>query len=653
MLEKIFIVTGFVASGLIVLAVTPWVMKLAGAVGAIDLPDERKVHKRPMPRLGGVAIAIGFFSSIGLIWIFWGSALPDIWIFQSDGIVLFVALLFVLGLGFWDDRAAMGPGGKFVVQFLLATAVYLAGFRISSVTHPFEPGLMNLGFFDYPVTVVWIVGVTNAINLIDGLDGLASGVACIASLTIGTIAFMSDDLGTVIIAAVLAGSLLGFLRYNFNPARIFLGDSGSLFLGFFLAVVSMRSSTKGSSAFALLVPLLALGLPIMDTLLSMIRRFLSSVLRQESSSGSTLRRLRTVFLPDRSHIHHKLIAQGLSHRTSVVVLYTVSLTLGIGAFLITVVNSFEASLVLGVIAVAIVVGVRQLRYREMSLLRNGTLLPFYEFDLVNRRMFLVFLDVGFVVAAFTAAFHLADFDSAVSVSNKDVVRILGVVCGLQILSMHLLGAYKGTLRQPGVGDALRITKAVAVAVVMTGIIGVWTELIPSLTWRLLVLDFYILLTLVLGLRLSFRVLRHIARPHEAPVGRRTIIYGAGINGRLMLEKMLSGGMPGVHPVGFLDDDPNLERRTLNGHPVYGGHWRLELLINRMGINEIFITTENIKPEILKRLRSTAVRKGISLKRFTIQSEETIHESAHSLRSVANFEMNHGTKKEHPTSRALR
>ncbi len=194
--------------------------------------------------LGGLAIYASFFLSL-VLYIFIDPALhPFSSMHLHTGVMLAVSLTLVLILGIWDDLRQLTPGLKFFFQCLAAAIVYFAGFRISFITHPFNQSILDLGIFTFPATILWIVGITNAFNLIDGLDGLASGVAFIVSLTICMISFMKQDMATAMTALLLAGAVLGFLRYNFNGAKIFLGDSGSLFLGFALAILSMQSSTK-------------------------------------------------------------------------------------------------------------------------------------------------------------------------------------------------------------------------------------------------------------------------------------------------------------------------------------------------------------------------------------------------------------------------
>jgi UDP-GlcNAc:undecaprenyl-phosphate GlcNAc-1-phosphate transferase len=264
------------------------------------------------------------------------------------------AVLFVLGL--IDDLLGVGYAGKFSVQFVAAIAVWIAGFRIEVLALGSPTQMWHLGWLSLPLTVLWIVGVTNAVNLIDGLDGLAAGTALITTTGVAAIAIVSGQTGFVAMSASLVGALLGFLPYNFNPARIFLGDSGSMFLGFVLAVISIKSNQKGSTAVATLAPLLVIGFPILDTGLALIRR--SWTIGHDGIRLGSVRyvaaNLNRLFLPDRGHIHHRLLDIGLSQRKAVLTLYGLAALLAGVAFVDVISNSrFVGLLLAGVIAATV------------------------------------------------------------------------------------------------------------------------------------------------------------------------------------------------------------------------------------------------------------------------------------------------------------
>lgn len=345
----------FLGSLVLALALTPLVAMLARAVGAVDSVGEsnRRVHVVATPRLGGLAIVVAFYAPL-LALLFVDSSVGRL--FAEDPPMVLGLLLGGLGitcLGIYDDIFGANAAKKFSIQFAVAIALYLIGFRIDIVSTPFGPPVV-LGVLAAPITCLWIVGIINAINLIDGLDGLASGVAFLAGATTLVVALVSGQILMTLFMACLTGALLGFLVYNFNPAKIFMGDTGSMFLGFVLAVTTVQTNSKSQATVALLVPVLALGLPIMDTTLAMTRRFLTG---------------RQLFSADRGHLHHRLLDRGLSHRTSVLVMYGVSVMLCLAA--LAIVASSRVSAALGALLAALTVSVVLVRWLHDS--SSGTL----------------------------------------------------------------------------------------------------------------------------------------------------------------------------------------------------------------------------------------------------------------------------------------
>ena len=318
------------------LIATPLVSRLAVKINALDLPGERKLHRQPIPRLGGIAIYLAYVVALNT-----GLLLSDhlLNLFEKS-LRSWLGLLFggsiVLALGIVDDIYELRPRTKLIFQVLAGLVVYGAGLQVTKLANPFD-GVLVLDWLSLPVTLLWIVGITNAMNLIDGLDGLASGVALIITATILVISIMSGQMGVAAISSILCGSTLGFLRYNFNPARIFMGDSGSMFLGFTLAVISLQGTQKSTTAMAIFIPILFFGLPIADTIFAVWRRLGR---RPTAASKGGWR----VFNADREHIHHKLINLGLSHRSAVLILYLVTVGLSVVALFITAARSEAAAI---------------------------------------------------------------------------------------------------------------------------------------------------------------------------------------------------------------------------------------------------------------------------------------------------------------------
>ena len=335
-----YIVIGTIIAAFAVAAVlsyffTPPVKNFAHKVGAIDVPkDARRMHKKPIPRLGGLAIYGGFLCSI----LIFG---------QLDETMLCVLLgaAIIVALGIFDDVLALGAKLKFVVQIVAAAIpVCIGDLQIGLFTNlnPLsDTPFVHLGILAVPVTIIWIVGITNAVNLIDGLDGLAVGVSSIAAITMLAVALLTGNMPIAITMAALAGACIGFMPYNLNPAKIFMGDTGSTFLGYMLATVSIMGLFKFYAVISFAVPFLILGLPIFDTANAIIRRVAAG---------------RSPMSPDRGHVHHKLIDMGFNQKQAVAILYAISATLGLTAVVLTSSGEVKAIVLLLAVLAAILVG---------------------------------------------------------------------------------------------------------------------------------------------------------------------------------------------------------------------------------------------------------------------------------------------------------
>lgn len=288
---------------------TPVVKIFASKIKALDIPNDRKIHILPVPRLGGLAIYIGFLVAIFSALFLSKASGVNLDFRMLSGILLGSTLL--LAVGILDDVKNLRPTTKLIWQIAATLIVILFGVEISFVSNPFN-GIWPIGIFAIPLTLLWVVGITNAINLIDGLDGLAAGVTAISAFTLFFVALRTHQLGAAILLLALFGVALGFLRYNFFPASIFLGDSGSMFLGFILATSSIVGVLKTTLVVALIVPVLILGVPIFDTLFAIGRR---------------IRRGRHPFEADDKHIHHLLLRAGFNKREAVLAIYIACLLL--------------------------------------------------------------------------------------------------------------------------------------------------------------------------------------------------------------------------------------------------------------------------------------------------------------------------------------
>jgi UDP-GlcNAc:undecaprenyl-phosphate/decaprenyl-phosphate GlcNAc-1-phosphate transferase len=306
--------------------ITPIVKKLAFRLGATDSPDKRKVHEKVMPRMGGLAIYITFL--IGLI--ISNPDSPYHWAIITGSVIIILT-------GILDDIYNLAARVKLVSQIAAALVVVVwGGIDVDFINLPFD-GKLQFGVLSVPITILWIVGVTNAINLIDGLDGLAAGVSSIALISISGMAIVMGDVYVMTIGFILLASTLGFLVYNFHPAKIFMGDTGALFLGYMIAVLSLLGF-KNVTFISFIVPIIILGVPMTDTLFAIIRRLVNKT---------------PLAAPDKSHLHHRLLDHGFTHRQTVLLIYAISALFGLTGFIFSFTTMWGSMLILLVIILSI------------------------------------------------------------------------------------------------------------------------------------------------------------------------------------------------------------------------------------------------------------------------------------------------------------
>ena len=328
-------IKAFVAGLVVCYVLTPLIRRLAVRVGAVDRPDQRKVHKGLIPRMGGLAIYLGFVVAV---------LLTDMEM-NREMIGLLVGGTFIVLVGIIDDIYQIPAKYKLLGQIAAACILVLFGIKIKWLVYPGSGEYFYMDSFSVPATILWVVSMTNALNLIDGLDGLAAGVAAIASVTVFIVAVHSEFYPVAIMMAALAGANFAFIKYNFNPATVFMGDTGSMFVGYMMAAIAVFGVVKSAAAAALLVPAVALGLPIIDTFLAIVRRY---------SHG------RPIFKPDRGHLHHRLLEAGFSHKQAVLLLYLVSIALSAGALIFTKGSGFWGLGFVGLVVAAVFIGAKKI-----------------------------------------------------------------------------------------------------------------------------------------------------------------------------------------------------------------------------------------------------------------------------------------------------
>jgi UDP-GlcNAc:undecaprenyl-phosphate GlcNAc-1-phosphate transferase len=541
--------------------------------GGVTQPREDRWNKRPVPSLGGIGIFLAFSGSllatagflIGWDEIPWG---------------MLAGSLLMFGLGLYDDLVHMTPPAKLVGQILAATLVIFQGYT----TNFFTPRLANHILAQIPnilLTYLWLVGISNAINLLDNMDGLAAGIALVAAGFLGYFAWTSGNSGLLIISLTLAGSVLGFLVFNFPPASIFMGDSGSLFLGFTLAVVAIARQPRASNIFAVMgVPTLMFLLPILDTTFVTITRLLRG---QSPAQGG------------RDHTSHRLIAFGLSERQAVLTLYTVAVITGVVGILIERLQYWLSLVLVPILVVSLALltaylgGLKVVTAPDQK--PRGTITRLMLELTYKRRLLEILLDF-FLIGI---AYYLAFFTRYGLSMNDDTWNLylatLPVAYGGAYLSFFLFGVYRGVWRYVGVGDLLNYLKAALGSVALAAGAIFLLPGFPDYSSLLPVLFGVYLFIGLAASRSSFKILDQAYARQVHAQEQRILICGAGDAGEMAVRWISMNPQLGYRPVGFLDDDPFKAGRVIHGVEILGRLDQLDDVIKSKQVDGVIIAMQ--------------------------------------------------------------
>lgn len=592
---------------------SPAIRRVAFHIGAVDLPGERKVHSVPIPRIGGVVIALSFAGTLAAAWglghlnsSWLALDLSLWWPVLGGGVIVFLG-------GVLDDVRPLPAWGKFLIQAVGALVAIGFGVRIDHMSI-FGSDLIDLGLLALPLTFLWIVGITNAFNLMDGLDGLAVGLGSIAAGTCATLFLLRGESQDAIVLIVVLGALLGFLPHNFNPARMYLGDSGSLLIGYMLAVTAIIGTQKTATTLAVFVPLLILGLPLIDTLFSMLRRFKGSpgnIGHGKNPQASWRRAFTRMFEADQGHFHHRLMAMGLSHRNAVLTLYAVATGLSSFAILSVLAEYRNVGIILLAVLLATAIGIGKLDYRDLDPLQVRRLLRWYVTFAFDRRFLLGFLDLVLITFAYWAAFLLkfqdARLTDELTVWYKNSFPLVLIV---QFICLYLFGLYRGVWRAMGVGDLVKVALAVAAAATISYSLVVIREP-PVGTISFFVIDLLLLGLFAGGIRSAYRLLDY-SHQRDVGHGETALIYGAGRGGQLVLRELLRNTIPGLKPIGFIDDDSGLWNRAVNGIPVLGSSLDLPAILDHQMVSTLVISSTTIEETRLREVVQACKERGITI-----------------------------------------
>lgn len=553
----------FLISAILCLILTPLGKRLARKFGAIDQPDARRVHSTPTPRWGGLGIYASVLIALTTTAYLQPTIGREFVVAGLPFMAVVVGATALMVLGLIDDVMSVRPAIKLVVQVISAGLVSVAGGGIKSAFG------IELGYLAIPAAILWIVALTNAFNMVDGLNGLASGLAVMMSTTLMLLSVRSGNVASAMMLAALCGALVGFLRYNFNPASIFLGDSGSLPIGFLMAALSLEASNKAPTTVTLLVPILALGLPIAELSLTTLRRTLRAInvvrsVEEKKSYDFHLSRSVSLFTADREHIHHRLLGLGLSQVRAVLVLYAICFAVNAGALLVVLQNTSNRNLLVAVSVVGAIAFVRTLNYKEFHPLHNGLLLPLFPVKLLGQRSFQVLLDSGLAAISLLFAIWIHNPGGLQPQAAHLFIRDALMLVVVQVTCLGLGGLYQKSYPFAGAEDLLVLARAVTCSVLGTWVVSYLVDTRGPWGLETVILDLYGLATLVIGSRISFHLMDHAFKMGRKG-SRRVMIYGLGNSALAALHEIQGNPALDMSVVGFIDD--GALGRTFHGLPV--------------------------------------------------------------------------------------
>jgi UDP-GlcNAc:undecaprenyl-phosphate GlcNAc-1-phosphate transferase len=560
-----------VASFVLSLALTPLVRALARRIGMIARPKLDRWHSRPTALMGGVAI----FAAVALVSLAIGPALRT----QIFVVLGASSLLFLVGL--IDDFFNLKPYQKLIGQFAGVMPVLYCGMVLRWT---------GSTAVDVTVTVFWLIGITNAVNLLDNMDGLAAGVSAIAAGFLSLNFWMNGQPDNALMLAVLAASLLGFLIYNSQPATIFMGDCGSLFIGFLLASAALLNPASGRSRTflpVLAVPVLILFIPIFDTLFVMTLRKLAG--RPASQGG-------------RDHTSHRLVALGLSERRAVWMLYGFAVASGLLALAVRGL-ALDVSLA-AIVAFSLALAMLGIHLAGVKVYDDGAARPSGGQPLVaflvdvsyKRRVFEVLLDEILIVLSYYTSYVLVFGPVTGARSQVDFLHTVPVLMSVKSAAFLATGVYRGLWRYVSLENLVVYAKAVVAGSAGSLVVLAALNRFPPSSRVVFALDGLLMLFLLAGSRTAFRILRSVLPPSPGRGGRRALVYGAGDAGEILVRELHNNGRLNFDVVGFVDDDPLKKGRVIHGLPVLGGGGDLPALCKQHRVVDVLVSSDWIPDE---------------------------------------------------------
>jgi UDP-GlcNAc:undecaprenyl-phosphate GlcNAc-1-phosphate transferase len=578
------------------LVLTPLVRLFARRAGMVAKPKTDRWHKKPTAMLGGIAIWLSFSIS----YLLFLPRTPYNW-------RILVASTFLFIVGLIDDLIHIKPYQKLVGQIMGAAYIIYYGLSLPWTSS----SSVNVA-----LTIFWLIGITNALNLLDNMDGLAAGIAVIASAFLALSFMSTGQLTEALLMLAFAGALLGFLVYNSNPASIFMGDCGSMFIGFFLASAALVNVSGGRSRSflpVLAVPILVLFIPIFDTTFVTILRKLSG--RAASQGG-------------RDHTSHRLVALGLSERHSVWLLYGLATLSGLLALTVQQVKlDVSLAAIAGFTVVLTLLGVYLAGVKvydeteEALAVRDKSLSAFLIDVSYKRRIFEVLLDVVLIMLAYWSAYAIKFGAFSESAAWTLFLRTLPVLVFVKMATFLVMGVYRGIWRYTSLDDLIVFAKAVAVSSVLSVLVVLFAFRFQGFSRTVFIIDAMLMFMFLAGSRMAFRLFRQLIPAPMAGEGRRVLIYGAGDGGELVLRELLNNRDLQYAPVGFLDDDPGKAGKVIHGLKVFGGNGDMSAICKRHEVEEVLISSRKMSKERLQEILVYCRENEIVVRRARIMIED--------------------------------
>jgi UDP-GlcNAc:undecaprenyl-phosphate GlcNAc-1-phosphate transferase len=568
---------------------TPLAGRLAVRAGLVAVPHADRWHRREIPLLGGLALVVATLAGV----VVGGPVARTV-------LVLLLCATAVGAVGLYDDARSLRPQTKLILQILIASVLTAVGLQFQGT---------GIAPVDMLITLVWMVGITNAFNLLDNMDGLAAGTAAIVA-GFRLAFFLADgNAEGAMLSAVILGASVGFLVYNFQPASIFMGDAGSLFLGFMVAGLSLVGggfSYSRGTALVLVLPVLVLLVPIFDTTFVTISRVLAG--RPVSQGG-------------RDHTSHRLVALGMSERQAVLILYALACAGGgIAWFSYRYGLSYGAVLAVLLVLGTILFGVFLGRLQEYPSggTRPGAVATMLADFSYKQQVAAVAVDTLLIVAAYYSAYVLR-FEGQLHLAQATFRQSLPIVVVAQVAAFFMAEIHRGVWRHTGMSDLLRVGRACLVGSVLAVLGVLFLYRFEGYSRAVFVLYCLLLFIFVAASRTSFRALDEFVRARQNP-GHPVLIYGAGHGGVMVLREVSSNADLGWRVVAFADDDPDKRGTRLQGIPVAGGIDHLETTLDTFGPEVVIISSSKIDPSVVDRVRTRCSVSGIAVVSASVKFE---------------------------------